>query len=104
MAKQSTSAPNDANATSQTISFIENLKTELLSQNEQLDITISSVDMGDAESIRTFVQMIQSKWKKIDVLVNNAGLFIMGGLADIICNMFNDHRVWLCNGQASSVF
>ena len=44
-----------------------------LSENKDRQIELMLCDLGDYDSIRSFVSQVKEKYKKLDVLVNNAG-------------------------------
>ncbi len=44
-----------------------------LSENKDRQIELMLCDLGDYDSIRSFISQVKEKYKKLDVLVNNAG-------------------------------
>lgn len=44
-----------------------------LSDKKDRQLELMLCDLGDYDSIRSFVSQVKEKYKKIDVLVNNAG-------------------------------
>ena len=44
-----------------------------LSENKDRQIELMICDLGDYASIRSFISQVKEKYKKLDVLVNNAG-------------------------------
>ncbi len=63
------------------ISKAETAKQEMLqelgeAQRYESKLTIMALDLGDLTSIKEFVQEFTSKFARIDLLVNNAGLFV----------------------------
>lgn len=44
-----------------------------LSENKKRQIELMLCDLGDYDSIRSFISQVKEKYKKLDVLVNNAG-------------------------------
>jgi len=61
---------------------LHELKSSLLSKNEKLSILTSVTDMSIKSQVLSFGDMIKTEWKSIDVLINNAGLFIPGSVSD----------------------
>ncbi len=45
-------------------------------------IIAQRTDMGETEDIRTFVTTIGQQFPQVDILINNAGVFLPGSLAD----------------------
>ena len=45
-------------------------------KDEGLDVTALQLDVADWNSIKTVYEEINSEWKRLDVLVNNAGILI----------------------------
>jgi NAD(P)-dependent dehydrogenase (short-subunit alcohol dehydrogenase family) len=46
---------------------------EKLSENKNRQLELMLCDLGDYDSVRSFVSQVKEKYKKIDILVNNAG-------------------------------
>ena len=44
-----------------------------MSEKKDRQLELMLCDLGDYDSIRSFVSQVKEKYKKIDVLVNNAG-------------------------------
>ena len=65
-----------------TLSDLEALSTEIKSQFPSVDIHIQVVDVQEKEAIIAFAEAIKTKWGKVDVLINNAGVFLPGALLD----------------------
>jgi NAD(P)-dependent dehydrogenase (short-subunit alcohol dehydrogenase family) len=53
----------------------ENLKKELLIINPNCQIDLYQCDLESIESMKTCARAIASKYKTIDILINNAGIF-----------------------------
>ncbi|MCK4920516.1 MAG: SDR family NAD(P)-dependent oxidoreductase [Bacteroidales bacterium] len=51
-------------------------KAEILADNPEAKIEVIALDLMDLNSIRNFAETIKSKYKKIDVLLNNAGIMM----------------------------
>jgi NAD(P)-dependent dehydrogenase (short-subunit alcohol dehydrogenase family) len=52
----------------------ESVKKEILGENNRAKIDIQELDLASLESIRSFSESIIKKYKKIDGLINNAGI------------------------------
>lgn len=65
-----------------TESDLHALKQEWSSQFPHQTILTFKVDMAVADEVKNFAQQILNHFKAIDLLVNNAGLFFPGKLAD----------------------
>jgi 3-oxoacyl-[acyl-carrier protein] reductase len=57
---------------------LEGLCKELEKMNPQCNIFFMPVDFSEKEQLKEFVNEILSRWKKIDLIVNNVGAFIPG--------------------------
>ncbi len=57
----------------------EQAKTELLQKTPQADLDTMPLDLSDLDSVRAFVTAFKSKYAKLDVLINNAGVLIYSG-------------------------
>lgn len=62
----------------------QDLKQELLTINPNCQIDLYQCDMESMESMKTCADTIVSKYKTIDILINNAGIF------DYRCHFTND--------------
>ncbi len=60
---------------------LADLKNELLAKNEKLNVITSVTDMSEKKQVLAFGNLILQEWDSIDILINNAGLFIPGELA-----------------------
>ncbi|MCF8381605.1 MAG: SDR family NAD(P)-dependent oxidoreductase [Bacteroidales bacterium] len=54
----------------------EQAKAEILVVHPKAKIEVMALDLMDLESIRKFAESFKSKYKKIDVLLNNAGIMM----------------------------
>jgi len=54
---------------------LENLKDELLATNSKIEILTSKTDCSVKQEVATFADKAIAKFKNIDVLVNNVGVF-----------------------------
>lgn len=61
-----------------TFSKLETLKADILSTTSCTDVFIQAVDVTKEEEINVFAENVLNHWRDIDVLVNNAGVFIPG--------------------------
>lgn len=59
-------------------SDLETYKTELLTINPNVEIIYMACDLSKKHEVLAFANFIQEKWTTIDVLINNAGLFLPG--------------------------
>ncbi|MFC2080097.1 oxidoreductase [Bacteroidota bacterium] len=54
----------------------EEAKTEIIKEVKDGNIQVMQLDLGDLSSVRAFADAIKKKYKKIDVLLNNAGIMM----------------------------
>jgi NAD(P)-dependent dehydrogenase (short-subunit alcohol dehydrogenase family) len=52
----------------------ESVKKEILNENKNAKIDIQELDLCSLESINSFTETINKKYKALDVLINNAGI------------------------------
>jgi len=57
---------------------LEAFKEELLSKHPDMEVLLKAVDMGEKKEVLAFAEFIQSHWREVAILVNNAGLFLPG--------------------------
>ncbi|MGH2645578.1 MAG: SDR family oxidoreductase, partial [Chitinophagaceae bacterium] len=55
-------------------------KAELSSLNPHVDLIAEAFNAGNKSEVITFAQKIKNTFNKIDVLINNAGIFIPGSI------------------------
>jgi len=55
---------------------------ESLSKKFSADVIAVTCDMADKRQVKSFAANVKKKWKKLDVLVNNAGIFLPGRVTD----------------------
>lgn len=67
---------------SRNIDNLKALETELKRINSKTDIIIKTCDVSKKEDLKAFADEILSRWSKIDVLINNAGIFVQGAIMD----------------------
>jgi len=53
---------------------LEELKSEIHSQNPDIDIHIFELDVRDQKAVHMSLSLLPEDWRMIDILVNNAGL------------------------------
>lgn len=51
------------------------LVADFISEDENAEVHLLPVDMASLHSVRAFVELFNTKYQKLDVLVNNAGAF-----------------------------
>lgn len=52
------------------------LTSEITLDNPGIEILFKATDMSKKEEVKAFVEMVKEDWDQIDVLINNAGVFI----------------------------
>lgn len=57
---------------------LEKTRNQLKSINSDIDIISLEVDFGQKDDVIKFADYITAKWTQIDVLVNNAGIYLGG--------------------------
>ncbi|RMG76759.1 MAG: SDR family oxidoreductase [Bacteroidetes bacterium] len=57
---------------------LNQFKTELTQKHPNAEILIRPVDVRDKAAVIAFAQWVQSHWERVNVLVNNAGIFFPG--------------------------
>jgi NADP-dependent 3-hydroxy acid dehydrogenase YdfG len=65
-----------------TLSDLQELKDEIQKEHADIDIHIQTVDVRNKSAITAFAEAIKEKWGYIDVLINNAGVFLPGSLLE----------------------
>ena len=53
-------------------------KTKLLSLNQNIQVIVKQVDVSNKSQVLSFANLISGHWKTLDVLINNAGVFLPG--------------------------
>lgn len=61
-----------------TLSDLKKFKTELTSKHPKSEVLIKATDMSIKDEVLAFSEFVKSKWERVDVLVNNAGVFFPG--------------------------
>jgi len=54
----------------------EKAKEKILNQNGNADVEVMKIDLSDLNSVKTFAEEFNSKFDKLDILINNAGVMI----------------------------
>lgn len=67
---------------SRTEADLEDFKKNLLEKYPNREILIRATDMSKPKEVQAFGAFVAKAWDKIDVLVNNAGVFLPGELTD----------------------
>ena len=71
-----------ANKNAKVIIAVRNLtkgeiaKSNILGQNQSADVEVIKIDLSDLASVKSFVEEFKNKHKKLDLLINNAGVMI----------------------------
>lgn len=65
---------------SRTAADLDILKADLTKINPNIDIFTMAVDMSKKSEVLAFGEFIKSKWTTVDILINNAGVFLPGEL------------------------
>ena len=56
----------------------ENAVKDIKEKNPTADITVLKLDLSSLTSVRRFAQSVEEKESKIDILINNAGVWMRG--------------------------
>lgn len=56
----------------------EMAKQEVISKSGNKNIDLMIADLGSLASVRKLARQVNSKYKKLDILINNAGIFVSG--------------------------
>lgn len=67
---------------SRTANDIAEFASNLRSQYPGIDIIAKAIDMSKKDAVRDFASAIKEQWSRVDILINNAGVFIPCPLAD----------------------
>ena len=67
---------------SRTIADLEAFKKELQPKNPKQEIIIKAVDVSKKAEAKAFATAVNTAWGQVDVLINNAGVFMPCSLAD----------------------
>lgn len=61
---------------------LEALKTSIQSNQKTVNVLTSVTDMSKKDEVLSFGNMIKREWDSVDILINNAGLFIPGAVSE----------------------
>lgn len=61
---------------------LNEFKEEATEKYKEIEILTYACDLSNADDAKAFATYVQSQWKKIDILINNAGSFVEGGITD----------------------
>lgn len=61
---------------------LQELKSSLLTKNDKLNVLTAVTDMSVKSQVLAFGDLIKTEWNNVDVLINNAGLFIPGSVSE----------------------
>jgi len=57
---------------------LKSLKKEFSEKYPDIEVLTKKTDMSKKNQVLAFAKFVLSKWKKIDILINNAGVFLPG--------------------------
>lgn len=66
--------------TARTGADLEKLADELREKHPDIEVITQATDLADRAQVLQFINLVNSSWSSIDVLVNNAGIFLQGEL------------------------
>ena len=61
-------------------SDLESLREELLETHSGRQIFIFPTDLGEKKAVKQLIHDLKDQWADLDVLINNAGLFLQGAM------------------------
>jgi short-subunit dehydrogenase len=61
---------------------LEALKADFADRFPESAVIIKAVDVSQKKEVLEFAQLVVNEWQRVDVLVNNAGVFISGSIKD----------------------
>ncbi|MCO5247419.1 MAG: SDR family oxidoreductase [Chitinophagales bacterium] len=61
---------------------LNELDKELKEINPKVETILQTADVSKKEDLKNFAETILSHWKTVDILINNAGVFIPGAIMD----------------------
>jgi short-subunit dehydrogenase len=61
---------------------LDQCKTDLQKAHPNIEILTKVVDVSKKEEVLAFADFIKSKWSTVDILMNNAGVFLPGEIAN----------------------
>ena len=69
---------------------LDNLKKEVISVHKNASVSIFQADVSKKEEVRAFINYVRSFRKPVDVLINNAGIFLSGQISNEPEGMFEE--------------
>lgn len=63
---------------SRTATDLDTLRADLLKIDSKIDIFTMPADVSKKTEVLAFGEFVKSKWKTVDILINNAGVFLPG--------------------------
>ena len=61
---------------------LKSLKAELTESHPEIEILFKATDVSDKSALQAFASLVTAHWNSLDVLVNNAGVFIPGKIIE----------------------
>jgi len=61
---------------------LEAYRDDLRSRYPQQEVLIKATDMREKEQVLAFADFIKGQWQEVEVLVNNAGIFLPGAVSE----------------------
>lgn len=61
---------------------LEERACELRARHPQVQVFVHDADLGEREGIRSLADLVAKRWGTLDVLVNNAGIFVPGKVTE----------------------
>ena len=95
IAKSLAEAGYDLALLSRSASDLEALTSEIHQHFSEVEIITFAGDLSKPEEAKAFALFIEKQWKSVDVLINNAGIYIEGGIINeeenVLEQMMNLH-------------
>ncbi len=66
--------------TARTSADLEELALELREQHPGIEVITKATNLADRDQLKQFIELVHNTWPSIDVLINNAGIFLQGEL------------------------
>ena len=63
---------------SRTAADLDTFRADLAAMNPKIDIFTMPVDVSKKTEVLAFGEFVKSKWEKVDILINNAGIYLPG--------------------------
>ena len=61
---------------------LANLKAELKDKYPHLEVITRPTDMSKKKEVLAFAELVKSRWESLEVLINNAGVFLPGKISE----------------------